>query len=55
MSISTAIDGTALTLIDGKLIRLSRVRELQTSADIDKLKTEIIEWIEDTGRRHVAH
>jgi len=53
--VTTAIDGTGLVLIDGRLTRVSLVRELQTSKDIDFVKKAIAVWIRAIPQAHGTH
>ncbi len=43
--VSTAIDGTALIFRKGRIIRLSLVRELQTTSDAELICGAIAEWV----------
>jgi hypothetical protein len=52
---STAIDGTALTLVGGRLLRLSLVRELQSTGDVEMLKHEVIAWIQSVSKNQGVH
>jgi hypothetical protein len=42
--ISTAVDGSGLILKDGKLLRLSLIRELRAPGDIELVKRAIVAW-----------
>ena len=54
VAFSTAIDGTALTLVGGRLLRLSLVRELQSTGDVEMLKHEVVAWIQAVSKKHGA-
>jgi hypothetical protein len=55
VAFSTAVDGTALTLIGGRLLRLSLVRELQSTDDVETLKHEVVGWIRAAGKNQSVH
>jgi hypothetical protein len=55
VAFSTAVDGTALTLISGRLLRLSLVRELQSTGDVEMLNHEIVGWIRAAGKNQSVH
>jgi hypothetical protein len=55
VAFSTAVDGTALTLIGGRLLRLSLVRELQSTGDVETLKHEVVGWIQAAGSNQSVH
>jgi hypothetical protein len=49
--ISTSIDGTAVLLREGTLVRLSLVRELQSKSDITTVDEAVRNWIRSESQR----
>jgi hypothetical protein len=55
VAFSTAIDGTSLTLVGGRLLRLSLVRELQSTGDVEMLKHDVVAWIQAVSKNQGVH